>query len=67
LYQRISRGLGTAIAVAMAACCQWPVRLTRRHYFPTMSGGEIQLALQKLNVLGRVLYLAAHPMMKTQT
>src|SRR2546423_9650610 len=26
-----------------------------------MSGGEIQLALQKLNVLGRVLYIAAHP------
>ncbi|HMF81364.1 MAG TPA: PIG-L family deacetylase, partial [Candidatus Acidoferrum sp.] len=25
------------------------------------SGGEIQLALQKLNVLGRVLYIAAHP------
>src|SRR5213594_4093579 len=24
-------------------------------------GGEIQLALQKLNVLGRVLYIAAHP------
>ena len=26
-----------------------------------MSGGEIELALQKLNVLGRVLYIAAHP------
>jgi len=26
-----------------------------------MSGSEIQLALQKLDVLGRVLYLAAHP------
>src|SRR5256886_17679023 len=26
-----------------------------------MDPGEIQLALQKLNVLGRVLYLAAHP------
>src|SRR5437660_11843459 len=26
-----------------------------------MNSGEIQLALQKLNVLGRVLYLAAHP------
>lgn len=26
-----------------------------------MNGAEIQLALQKLNVLGRVLYLAAHP------
>jgi LmbE family N-acetylglucosaminyl deacetylase len=27
----------------------------------TMNAGEIQLALQKLNVLGRVLYIAAHP------
>jgi hypothetical protein len=26
-----------------------------------MNGGEIQLALQKLNVLGRVLYIAAQP------
>ena len=26
-----------------------------------MSGCDIQLALQKLNVLGRVLYIAAHP------
>jgi LmbE family N-acetylglucosaminyl deacetylase len=26
-----------------------------------MSAGEIQLALQKLSVLGRVLYIAAHP------
>src|SRR6476469_2755318 len=26
-----------------------------------MSASEIQLALQKLNVLGRVLYIAAHP------
>jgi LmbE family N-acetylglucosaminyl deacetylase len=28
---------------------------------PAMNGAEIQLALQKLNVLGRVLYVAAHP------
>src|SRR5437773_2962167 len=26
-----------------------------------MNSGEIQLALQKLNILGRVLYIAAHP------
>src|SRR5262249_61324947 len=26
-----------------------------------MNASEIQLALQKLNVLGRVLYIAAHP------
>ena len=28
---------------------------------PPMNAAEIQLSLQKLNVLGRVLYLAAHP------
>src|SRR5688500_20388110 len=28
---------------------------------PAMNAAEIQLALQKLNVLGRVLYVAAHP------
>ena len=28
---------------------------------PPMNAAEIQLALQKLNVLGRVLYIAAHP------
>src|SRR5436189_4219660 len=28
---------------------------------PPMNATEIQLALQKLNVLGRVLYIAAHP------
>src|SRR4051794_22803335 len=28
---------------------------------PPMSAAEIQLALQKLNVLGRVLFVAAHP------
>lgn len=28
---------------------------------PPMNGAEIQMALQKLNVLGRVLYVAAHP------
>src|SRR5437899_10529849 len=26
-----------------------------------MNGGEIQLALEKVDVLGRVLYIAAHP------
>src|SRR6266536_2608549 len=40
--------------------------MPRRHKPPLlvtepMNGGEIQLALQKLNVLGRVLYIAAHP------
>src|SRR5438045_7286390 len=30
-------------------------------FSPPMNAAEIQLALQKLNVLGRVLYVAAHP------
>ena len=28
---------------------------------PVMNSGELQLALKKLNVLGSVLYIAAHP------
>jgi LmbE family N-acetylglucosaminyl deacetylase len=49
---RVGRGLG--------AHQRWAD--TPPPIFPEpMSGGEIQLALQKLNVLGRVLYLAAHP------
>src|SRR3954471_21336375 len=32
-----------------------------RNFPPPMNAAEIQLALQKLNVLGRVLYVAAHP------
>ncbi|HEV2804167.1 MAG TPA: PIG-L family deacetylase [Chthoniobacterales bacterium] len=32
-----------------------------RSFPPPMNAAEIQLALQKLNVLGRVLYVAAHP------
>src|SRR6184192_2999897 len=60
--QRISRSWLTAIAVVMA----WSFHAARAAdpspLFPeAMSSGEIQLALQKLNVLGRVLYLAAHP------
>src|SRR5947209_8935229 len=62
MYQRISRGLATAIAVAMAAVLSVASAADAPPLFPEpMSGGEIQLALQKLNVLGRVLYLAAHP------
>ncbi len=37
-----------------------PIR-RRRCFPPPMDAAEIQLALQKLNVLGRVLYVAAHP------
>src|SRR3954471_1950541 len=32
-----------------------------RNFPPPMNAAEIQLALQKLDVLGRVLYVAAHP------
>jgi LmbE family N-acetylglucosaminyl deacetylase len=32
-----------------------------RNFPPPMNAAEIQLALQKLNILGRVLYVAAHP------
>jgi len=28
---------------------------------PSMDSAQIRLALEKLNVLGRVLYIAAHP------
>src|SRR6266536_2488399 len=62
MYQRISRGCGTAIAVAMAATFFVASAADAPPLFPEpMNSGEIQLALQKLNVLGRVLYLAAHP------
>src|SRR5205809_835149 len=62
MYQGISRGRGTAIAVVMAATLSVANAADAPPIFPEpMSGSEIQLALQKLNVLGRVLYLAAHP------
>src|SRR6266481_2094396 len=62
MYQGISRGRATAIAVVMAATSSVASAADAPPLFPEpMSGGEIQLALQKLNVLGRVLYLAAHP------
>ena len=61
--ERISRGWRTIVAVALAAALRTVGAAdTPPPIFPEpMSGGEIQLALQKLNVLGRVLYLAAHP------
>src|SRR6266480_7471199 len=62
MYQKISRGLGTAIAVAMGATLSVASAADSPPLFPEpMSGGEIQLALQKFNVLGGVLYIAAHP------
>src|SRR5712664_498961 len=47
-HQSISRCLRVAVAAPLLSPEQ-------------MNSGEIQLALQKLNVLGRVLYIAAHP------
>src|SRR5437016_7941248 len=62
MCQRISRASRTATAVAMAATLSVASAAEAPPLLPDpMSGGEIQLALQKLNVLGRVLYLAAHP------
>jgi LmbE family N-acetylglucosaminyl deacetylase len=47
----------TALALRMSLAADQPAPM-----FPApMSAAEIQLALQKLNVLGRVLYVAAHP------
>src|SRR5213596_3008934 len=60
--QRISRLGLIAIAVAVAAASRTASAADAPALFPeAMSGGEIQLALQKFNVLGRVLYIAAHP------
>jgi LmbE family N-acetylglucosaminyl deacetylase len=60
--QRILRSWLTAVAVAVIAASRTASAADAPPLFPeAMSGGEIQLALQKLNVLGRVLYIAAHP------
>jgi LmbE family N-acetylglucosaminyl deacetylase len=62
-HQGISRGWRAGVAVAMAAALHTASSADAPPpLFPEpMNGAEIQLALQKLNVLGRVLYLAAHP------
>jgi LmbE family N-acetylglucosaminyl deacetylase len=58
----ISRSWLTAVAVAVTMASRTASVADAPPLFPeAMSGGEIQLALQKLNVLGRVLYIAAHP------
>jgi LmbE family N-acetylglucosaminyl deacetylase len=63
MHHSIKRCWRAAVVVAMLAVvgmansADAPPLLTPEQ----MSGGEIQLALQKLNVLGRVLYIAAHP------
>src|SRR2546423_12620869 len=56
---RIIRGaLGLVLMSAAMVCGAEP---PPRNFPPPMNAAEIQLALQKLNVLGRVLYVAAHP------
>ena len=50
--------MAAILALASTAnCADAPPLLSSNQ----MTGSEIQLALQKLNVLGRVLYIAAHP------
>jgi LmbE family N-acetylglucosaminyl deacetylase len=54
----IRRALGVLLmSAAMVRAAESPPR----NFPPPMNAAEIQLALQKLNVLGRVLYVAAHP------
>src|SRR5437899_2276349 len=60
--QRILRSWLTAVAVAVTVASRMTSAADAPPLFPEpMSAGEIQLALQKLNALGRVLYIAAHP------
>ena len=62
MRRRISRSWLTAVAVAVTMASRTASVADAPALFPeATSGGEIQLALQKLNVLGRVLYIAAHP------
>src|SRR5215471_9802132 len=62
-HQSISRCLRAAVWVAMIAvpCASNSADAPPLLSSEQMNAGEIQLALQKLNVLGRVLYIAAHP------
>src|SRR6185437_2724550 len=62
-FQRISRRSRAAVVVAILAVVCTANSADAPPLLPPeqMNGGEIQLALQKLNVLGRVLYIAAHP------
>lgn len=54
--------LGTVIFLFMATASSRALVDPPPRSFPSpMNAAEIQLDLQKLNVLGRVLYLAAHP------
>ena len=52
---------GALGAVLMSAAMLRAVEPAPRSFPPARDAAEIQLALQKLNVLGRVLFVAAHP------
>src|SRR4051794_33716194 len=54
----VRRALGVLL---MSAAIVRAVDPPPRSFPPPMNAAEIQLALQKLNVLGRVLSVAAHP------
>ena len=57
-----SRSWLTAVAVAATMASRTAGVADAPPLFPeAMSGEEYEFALQKLNVLGRVLYIAAHP------
>src|SRR5262249_6241519 len=58
-----NRGWRTAVAVAILAVATTTNSADAPPLLSTqqMNASEIQLALEKLNVLGRVLYIAAHP------
>src|SRR2546423_5438041 len=54
----VGRALGLVLmTAAMVRAAEPPPR----NFPPPMNAAEIQLALQKLGILGRVLYVAAHP------
>src|SRR4051795_4793877 len=48
-------------ALFMSAAVVHGVEPPPRNFPPDMNAAEIRLGLEKLNVLGRVLYVAAHP------
>src|SRR6266540_4153943 len=62
-HQSILRCLRAAVWVAMIAvpCAANSADAPPLLSPEQMNSGEIQLALEKLNVHGRVLYIAAHP------
>ncbi len=63
IHHNIERCWRAAVVVAMLAVAGTAISADAPPLLSSqqMSGGEIQLALQKLHVLGRVLYVAAHP------